>query len=1101
MEDIYSLGEKWIRSVASVRALTRTASGRPEVPARAAAAAAVARKIATLPPHERVSLSEGSGSVYASRPRGEAAEELEEVFYEDKFDPVKHLLEHIPAENVNQGYFDVKVGQRLLQLDVITENLSKQVMEHHEEMVRGMQLVTELERDLQIASIIVKNGRRYLSRAMTEVSKDLVVAANVKKKQVLLDIVPVLERIHQALDIKSRLDSVVDEGNFSKALHMCSECLLLLEECPDVTAVQEMNQSIEEWLQRTIAKVDALLMQVCRKFEAEKYKVVINAYTLLDDVTSLADKVQSFFAQNVVTETHDVLKILLFEGEDAQTALIRSRLPYRDLCMQLPEAKFRQFLCKTLEVLFELMCSYHTMMTWHQKPESAESKAPFEAPFEDPMLAIRSNGKPHHRRSGSHGDLSHIAVREIRHVRTGSHSGELFATPMSPTSSRLMNRNGSRRRSIADSTEMYENGTSTSGEFDVRFLDDNGVSDDLGKREEVVTATVARALERGRKTVWELAARRVAALLSNDAMCQTSPHQFLQSLDWVNKFILAGEAFCGAEAVSLRTKLSKQSEQYFGAYHCQNLEILRMIVEKELWQPLSSLALKSVNLAGLTGHGASLVRPSVSGESPGAAPGPNSFSPGAGKVGFADWLQKGNPFAEKAQHSPTITKGVEEDAVKVNGVDKVVAANGVSKVEEEEDDENEDLLADFIDEDSQLPGRLYHNFRKSTTGTEAKSTQGSSEGKSLVLTNSSVNILRYMDKYARLMQIMQPIATDVFKGLGQLFELYFFSIFKTFGQREAFGGSRGQESYLLTPRLRATLLRISQGLEEQRLKQSTNPGAQNSMPNMSAAAGLTSPNGLQSDMPPSPVFGGAAIVMVPTNLFALKERTVATDSLASLSQMLRRSRPLLQAMLSQDSLASVEFFYTRTIDAVPDLRDHVYKAVARMLLNVGGYIERIANVRWELKDLGMEHNGYVDSLLGAYKQYSTKLGYGGLEHEMHELLLEYGVDTLAETIVEGFSRVRRCNNEGRALMSLDLQVLINGLQHLAPPRLRSNLQIVETYIKAFYLPETEYLHWVRTHPEYTKQQVIGLINLVATANNWKRKTRVDMIDRIEAGDL
>jgi hypothetical protein len=46
---------------------------------------------------------------------------------------------------------------------------------------------------------------------------------------------------------------------------------------------------------------------------------------------------------------------------------------------------------------------------------------------------------------------------------------------------------------------------------------------------------------------------------------------------------------------------------------------------------------------------------------------------------------------------------------------------------------------------------------------------------------------------------------------------------------------------------------------------------------------------------------------------------------------------------------------------------------------------------------------------------------------MHELLLEYGVDALAETIVEGFSRVRRCNNEGRALMSLDLQVCRSGL--------------------------------------------------------------------------
>lgn len=207
---------------------------------------------------------------------------------------------------------------------------------------------------------------------------------------------------------------------------------------------------------------------------------------------------------------------------------------------------------------------------------SCVQSAEIKAPPEDPRLAIRSNGKVHHRRSGSHGDLGPIAVRESRHVRTGSLSGDLFATPMSPTSihaSRLLTRSGSRRRFVSDNTEVYENGATSSGEFDANYLGDSGISDDLERREEVVTATVARALERGRKTVWDLAARRVTALLSNDAVCQTSPHQFLQSLDWVNKFILAGESFCGAEAVSLRTKLTKQSEQYFGAYHCQNLEV------------------------------------------------------------------------------------------------------------------------------------------------------------------------------------------------------------------------------------------------------------------------------------------------------------------------------------------------------------------------------------------------------------------------------------------------------------------------------------------------------------------------------------------------
>jgi hypothetical protein len=54
--------------------------------------------------------------------------------------------------------------------------------------------------------------------------------------------------------------------------------------------------------------------------------------------------------------------------------------------------------------------------------------------------------------------------------------------------------------------------------------------------------------------------------------------------------------------------------------------------------------------------------------------------------------------------------------------------------------------------------------------------------------------------------------------------------------------------------------------------------------------------------------------MVATNfLNMMQERTVATDSLACLAQMLKRSRPLLQCMLAQESLAAVEFFYTRSV--------------------------------------------------------------------------------------------------------------------------------------------------------------------------------------------
>lgn len=237
-----------------------------------------------------------------------------------------------------------------------------------------------------------------------------------------------------------------------------------------------------------------------------------------------------------------------------------------------------------------------------------------------------------------------------------------------------------------------------------------------------------------------------------------------------------------------------------------------MIVEKELWQQLSSVALKSVNLAGLTGHGASLVRPSAPND---ATPGSQGTEGIISRAGFADWIQKGNPFSEKGLQGSS-SKLAERSSVKVNGVDNpVVAGNGAVNAEEDEDDENEDLLADFIDEDSQLPGRLYHKFRKSTSTRDMKDSQAAGDDQTLVLTNSSVSILRcgsypelvglleffevdhfvaslverslcncillvfgcevlptavliltigrYMDKYARLMQIMQPIALDVFK--------------------------------------------------------------------------------------------------------------------------------------------------------------------------------------------------------------------------------------------------------------------------------------------------------------------------------------------------
>ncbi|KAJ6765475.1 hypothetical protein OIU79_021633 [Salix purpurea] len=189
-------------------------------------------------------------------------------------------------------------------------------------------------------------------------------------------------------------------------------------------------------------------------------------------------------------------------------------------------------------------------------------------------------------------------------------------------------------------------------------------------------------------------------------------------------------------------------------------------------------------------------------------------------------------------------------------------------------------------------------------------------------------------------------------------------------------------------------------------------------------------------------------------------------------------------MLLQNNPAIVEDFFVLLVDSVPDVIEHLHRTTARSLLHINGYVDRIANAKWEVKELGLEHNGYVDLLLGEFKHYKTRLAHGGIHKEVQDRLLEYGVEIVAETLIEGLSRVKRCGDEGRALMSLDLQVLINGLQHFVPVNVKPKLQMVET---AYYLPETEYV----------QTQVVGLINLVAAMKGWKRKTRLEVIEKIE----
>ncbi|KAL8136744.1 hypothetical protein V2J09_002745 [Rumex salicifolius] len=1069
--DLSKVGEKIFSSVRSARSLgfLPSTSDRPEVPARAAAAAAVARALASLPPNQRLSLpscSEELRFMYGSRALEHPVEELEEEFYEEEFDAVIYVLDQIPDEDNEMEYFEKMATVRLAQLENITECLSQHLMERHEEMVKGMLLVRELERDLKIATVISMNGRRHLTSSLSEVSRDLIVTSKSKRKQALLEMLPVLSELCHALDMQKALERHAEEGNFCKAFQVLSEYLQLLDSLSDLSAVQEMSRGVEVWLGTVLQKLDALLLQVCQEFVQDKYITVIDAYALIGDAAGLGEKIQSFFMQEVLLETHSVLKVLVQEDEDLQSSQNCSRLTYSDLCMCVPESKIRVCLLRTLTVLFKLMCSYHAIMSFETENKAWDSteKQHDSCTLSDAQPGLMSESCDSKGVNGSHTSSvtrqqNSSSVKECANTVSANNPLETISVHSNDSTSEAINE---------------ANAASSSGSPWYELRRD-------------ATAIVSQALERGRRNLWQLTTSRVSVLLSSTAFSSTSIHQFLKNYEDLDVFILVGEAFCGVEASEFKSKVKAACENYFRSFHRQNIHAFKMVLERENWQILPQDATLMVSFAGLIGDGAPLLTSSndINRHLHHSNKLADSVGMGMKKTGFSQWIENGNPFIPKVTSpsgnystSPFVDSSGETHRKSANPPesDKISPRNsdadqlnGNSRISE---DETEDLLADFIDEDSQRPSWNAGRSLSRKHSLQWRDNEAASQ------TGSSLCLLRFMDKYARFMQKLELANVVFFKGICQFFEVYYQFIYEDFGQQTGIPNGTGADS--VNFRVRSALKRITQECDLWSKPQMLH--ASSSLPTpLNASLKLT------DVMPVSP----------PNTSFGLKERCTCADTISLIASILHRSKSHLQSMLLQHNASIVEDFFTNVVDSVPYLVEHIHKTTARLLLHISGYVDRIAAAKWELKDLGMEHNGYVDLLLGEFKHYKTRLAHGGIRKEVQDALLEYGVEIVAETLIEGLSRVKRCTDEGRALMSLDLQVLINGLQHFVSKDIKPKLQGVDVFVKAYYLSETEYIHWARAHPEYTKAQVVGLVNLVATMKGWKRKTRLEILEKIE----
>ncbi|XP_058381605.1 syndetin isoform X1 [Diceros bicornis minor] len=582
---------------------------------------------------------------------------------------------------------------------------------------------------------------------------------------------------------------------------------------------------------------------------------------------------------------------------------------------------------------------------------------------------------------------------------------------------------------------------------------------------------IKKKLEHGLTRIWQDVQLKVKTYLLGTDLSIFKYDDFIFVLDIISRLMQVGEEFCGSKSEVLQESIRKQSVNYFKNYHRTRLDELRMFLENETWElcPVKS------NFSILQLHEFKFMEQS---RSPSVSPSKQPASTSSETVAlFEQYCSGGNPFEIQANHKDEET----EDVLASNGYESDEQEKSAYQEYDSDSDVPEELKRDYVDE--QTGDAPVKSVSRETLKSRKKSDYSLNKVNAPILTNTTLNVIRLVGKYMQMMNILKPIAFDVIHFMSQLFDYYLYAIYTFFGRNDSLE-STGLG--LSSSRLRTTLNRIQESLID--LEVSADPTA-----TLTAAEE-------RKEKVPSPHLSHLVVLTSGDTLYGLAERVVATESLVFLAEQFEFLQPHLDAVMPAVKKPFLQQFYSQTVSTASELRKPIYWIVAGKAIDYEQMLLLMANVKWDVKEIMSQHNIYVDALLKEFEQFNRRLNEVSkrvrIPLPVSNILWEHCIRLANRTIVEGYANVKKCSNEGRALMQLDFQQFLMKLEKLTDIRPIPDKEFVETYIKAYYLTENDMERWIKEHREYSTKQLINLVN-VCLGSHINKKARQKLLAAID----
>uniref|UniRef100_A0A8C9ZQ75 VPS50 subunit of EARP/GARPII complex n=1 Tax=Sander lucioperca TaxID=283035 RepID=A0A8C9ZQ75_SANLU len=585
---------------------------------------------------------------------------------------------------------------------------------------------------------------------------------------------------------------------------------------------------------------------------------------------------------------------------------------------------------------------------------------------------------------------------------------------------------------------------------------------------------VKKKLEHGLTRIWQDVQLKVKAYILGTDMSHFKYDDFIVVLDVISRLMQVGEEFCGSKSEVLQESIKRQSVNYFKNYHRARLEELRMFLENETWElcPVKS----NFNISQL--HEFKFMGQC---RSPSVSPSKqvvSSTSPAQEELSlFQQYLQEGNPFEMQAERKEEET----EDVLASNGYESDELEKSVYQDYDSDSDVAEELKQDYVDE--QTGDVPLKSASRETIRSKKKSDCNLNKTNAPILTNTTLNVIRLVGKYMQMMNILKPIAFDVIHCVSQLFDYYLYAVYTFFGRNDMYESSG---LGLISSRLRTTLNRIQESLID--------------MEAVGENAGVHSAAEDRKEKVPSPHLSQMVVLTNSGTLYGLAQRVVATESLVFLAEQFESLQSHLDTMMPAAKKPFLQQFYSQTVSTASELRKPIYWIVAAKAIDYEQMLLLMAGVKWDIREIMSQHNVYVDVLLKEFEQFNKRLEevsrHVRIPLPVSNVLWEHCIRLANRTLVEGYANVKKCSNEGRALMQLDFQQFLMKLEKLTDLRPIPDKEFVETYIKAYYLTENDMEQFIKNHREYSMKQLANLVN-VCLGSHINKKARQKLLAAID----